>query len=218
MPSSSQSLFTKYQFYWLLLAAIIIRQIPIVSLPFNWLESFFHELSHGVAAIVTGGRIIKIELFPNGAGLCTTQGGIRFFVTVMGYLGATLFGIALYQLAGQTITRAKFVYGFLIGLLSITLVLWTRDVLTAIILLSLIGLLVVKWRFQNTYSLNILLKFTGIIVLLNSVYSPLYLIDGRHMGDGATLASLTFIPEIVWVIAWTACGICALFYLAKRKN
>ncbi|QOL24635.1 M50 family metallopeptidase [Thalassotalea sp. LPB0316] len=218
MSEARQSLFSKYQFYWLLLAAVILRQIPIVSVPFNWLESYFHELSHGLAAILTGGRIVQIELFTNGAGLCTTQGGIRFVVSFMGYLGATLFGMLIYQVSGQTLVKAKVVCGGLISLLVITLFLWTRDLLTAVILLILIGLFLAKWQIKHTYSLNILLKFTGIIVLLNSVYSPLYLIDGRHMGDGATLASLTFIPELIWVALWTSLGLLALFYLAKKAT
>lgn len=218
MPNQETSLFSKYHFYWLLLAAIIFRQIPIVSVPFNWLESYFHELSHGLAAIMTGGRIVRIELFTNGAGLCTTQGGIRFFVSFMGYFGATCFGALIYSLSGKRLLHAKALCGLMIGILAITLLFWVSDILTAVIILMLIGLFALKWRIKSGYSLNILLKFTGIIVLLNSVYSPLYLIDGRSMGDGATLANLTFIPEFVWVVLWSAIGVFSLFLLAKRSQ
>ena len=218
MPNQETSLFSKYHFYWLLLAAIIFRQIPIVSVPFNWLESYFHELSHGLAAIMTGGRIVRIELFTNGAGLCTTQGGILFFVSFMGYFGATCFGGLIYSLSGKRLLHAKALCGLMIAILAITLIFWVSDILTAVILLMLIGLFAMKSRIKSGYSLNILLKFTGIIVLLNSVYSPLYLIDGRSMGDGATLANLTFIPEFVWVVLWSAIGVFSLFLLAKRSQ
>ena len=59
-------------------------QIPIISIPFKWLDSYFHEISHGIAALVTGGEIIRIQLFTNGAGLCTTRGGSAFFISFFG--------------------------------------------------------------------------------------------------------------------------------------
>ena len=45
------SFWHKYHFFILLIAAIIIKQLPLISIPFNWLESYFHEISHGIAAI-----------------------------------------------------------------------------------------------------------------------------------------------------------------------
>ncbi len=76
--SGSASFFNQYRLIILLIVAVVVSRLPIISIPFNWLESYFHELSHGLAAIVSGGSIIKIELFTNGAGLCTTLGGIVF--------------------------------------------------------------------------------------------------------------------------------------------
>lgn len=190
--------------------------MPLISVPFNWLESYFHELSHGLAALVTGGRVVQIQLFPNGAGLCTTQGGIRFIISLMGYLGATLFGYFICRLAQGFQAQARWIYPVFIALMTLSLILWVRDVLTAFIIGVLIALFVVKWRFVKSHSLGLWLKFTGIIVLLNSVYSPLYLIDGRHLGDGASLASMTFIPEIIWALLWSASGIFALYLLIKK--
>ena len=190
--------------------------MPLISVPFNWLESYFHELSHGLAALVTGGRVVQIQLFPNGAGLCTTQGGMRFVISLMGYLGATLFGYFICRLAQGFQAQARWIYPVFIALMTLSLILWVRDVLTAFIIGVLIALFVVKWRFVKSHSLGLWLKFTGIIVLLNSVYSPLYLIDGRHLGDGASLASMTFIPEIIWALLWSASGIFALYLLIKK--
>ncbi len=89
---NSSTFWKKYHFFILFVAAIIIKQLPLVSIPFNWLESYFHEISHGLAAILTGGKVLRIQLFANGAGLCTTQGGISFVISFAGYAGATLWG------------------------------------------------------------------------------------------------------------------------------
>lgn len=105
---ASSGFWQKYQLYFLLLAAIVVRQIPIVSLPLNWLESYFHEMSHGIAALVTGGQIISIQLFANGAGLCTTQGGISFIISFFGYAGATLWGWLVFTIANSINAQHKY--------------------------------------------------------------------------------------------------------------
>jgi hypothetical protein len=73
-----------------------------------------------------------------------------------------------------------------------------------------------KIKLNNQY-VAILLQLTGILVLLNAILSPLHLLDGRHLGDGAALASLTGIPEIFWVIIWSVLGVSVLYKLGKSK-
>lgn len=215
---NTHSFFIRYSFWILLLAAALLRQIPILSLPFNWLESYFHELSHGLAAVISGGSILKIELFPNGAGLCTTQGGNRFFTAFMGYSGAAIWGAMIYSLStiGQRITQTF--TSILLILLVVTCLLWVRDLLTLVILASLIGLLALKFKFMQSKWYNYGVQFIGLTVLLNALMSPFYLIDGRNKGDGATLANLTFVPELIWVFIWAAIAISLLYLLAKKQK
>ena len=49
--------------------------------------------------------------------------------------------------------------------------------------------------------------------MLDAIRSPLYLLDGRDLGDGATLASLTLLPEIFWVVLWFAIATGGLYLL-----
>jgi len=46
-----------------------------------------------------------------------------------------------------------------------------------------------------------------------ALIAPTHLIDGKHVGDGADLADITFIPEIVWVAFWLIFAGGALSYL-----
>lgn len=207
----------KYQFYWLLIAAIIIRQIPFVALPFNWLESYFHEISHGVAALITGGNIIRIQLFANGAGLCTTQGGFSFLISFLGYAGASFWGWGIYRLAQAHQRVAQFFSGAILLLLLCSVIFWSRDLLTWVILGCLITIFVLTIKVQQLRYLQVVMQFLGISILLNSLFSPFYLLDGRHVGDGATLASMTFIPEIIWVAIWCLIALFALYALAPKN-
>lgn len=70
--------------------------------PLRIMVVFFHELSHALAALVTGGSVISLTLSPDEGGLATTRGGIRFVVVSAGYLGSLLFGVALFLIALRT--------------------------------------------------------------------------------------------------------------------
>lgn len=215
---SSSSFIEKNRFWILVIGAAIFMELPLVSVPFKWFESYFHEISHGLAALATGGNVISIQLFLNGAGLCTTQGGSRFVVSFMGYAGATFWGVLLYRVSAVRQGAAKFASSLLILLLLLSLVLWSRDLLTSGIILVLIAILVAKLKLSSSAVLPWFMQFISIIVVLNSVKSPLYLIDGRALGDGVSLFELTLIPEIIWVVIWFTIGMIGLYWLAKAKN
>lgn len=215
---NTTSFWQKYQLYFLLLAAILIRQIPFVSIPLNWLETYFHEISHGVAALLTGGEIIRIQLFPNGSGLCTTQGGVNFLITFCGYAGATLWGWLLFKLAKSHQRTAQIIAAFMIVLLLASIILWARDLLTIIIISSLAVMFVFMVKMRRLKYLQLLLKFFGLTVLLNSLFSPTYLFDGRNLGDGAALSELTMVPEFIWVLIWCVLALIALYSLIKSNN
>ncbi len=198
--------------------AILLKQIPYLGIPFNWLESFFHELSHGIAALVSGGRIVQIQLFPNGAGLCTTQGGFAWLIAFSGYAGAVGWGVLIYKIGQLKSSVSRYFSAFLVLLLVVTCLLWVRDILTLFICLMLIALFTFSIKISHFNFLPVILKLFAIMVLLNSLSSPLYLIDGRGIGDGSALAELTFIPEIVWIIIWSIIGIFAIYKLGKQNE
>ena len=217
MQSNTTHFLKKYQFWLFIIAAVVLLQIPIISLPFKWLESYFHEISHGLSAIISGGSIVQIELFPNGAGLCTTRGGSVLLISFMGYAGAILWGMLIYSIASINQKIAK-VFSLLIMLLILfTLVFWVRDVLTFMIVLVLLGLFVLKIKLPNIGHLQKLLKLIGMMVLLNSLLSPTYLLDGRSIGDGARLAEITLVPELIWVIIWSISAVFGLIVISKQK-
>ena len=214
----SSNFWKKYHFFILLFSAILIKQLPLVSIPFNWLESYFHEISHGIAAILTGGNVLRIQLFANGAGLCTTQGGSGFIISFAGYAGATLWGWGIYKLASahQKVAQGFSVLIFL--LLVSSLIFWGRDLLTWFILGVLAALFLLTIKLQKLHYLQRLMQLFGLLILLNSLSSPSYLLDGRHLGDGAALASMTFIPEIIWVLIWFLIALLALYSLYKTAK
>ncbi len=202
----------------MLLMALIILQLPVISIPFKWLESYFHEISHGLTALLTGGSIVQIQLFPNGAGLCTTRGGSTFLISLMGYGGAILWGCLIFSIATIHRKIAQALSLLLVGLLACSILLWVRDVLTLLIVLVLLALVLAQLKYSSEKYLQKLLQLTGLLVLLNSLMSPLYLLDGQARGDGAALAAITYIPEIIWVVIWFAAALFATVRLSKMSS
>ena len=89
-----------------LAAASLVLWDTFVVYPFRLFVVFLHEISHGLAAVATGGRIVSIGLSFDEGGVCLTRGGWPFLILNAGYLGSLLWG-ALFLLLGGRRTRAR---------------------------------------------------------------------------------------------------------------
>ena len=59
-------------------AAIILLWDTWLVYPLKILVVFFHEMSHGLAAIVSGGSVEEIQVVEGIGGTAWTRGGSRF--------------------------------------------------------------------------------------------------------------------------------------------
>jgi len=199
--------------------ALIVSMIPIVNWPFSWMMTFFHEISHGIAALLTGGSVLKINLYLNGAGLCTTKGGMGFIISFAGYMGAVIWGGCIYLMAEKLNKRHTDEMALVLsGIILLSGVFWARDIMTIVIMIVMICLLLSVIKLQNNDFIKVAIKFIGVYVLLDAVKAPLNLVDGMHKGDGAALADMTGIPEVVWVSIWLVFGIMGLVYLWRSHR
>ncbi len=206
-------------FFAIIGSVFIVSYIPIINIPFTWIMTFFHEISHAIATLLTAGSIIKIKLHLSGSGLCYSSGGIRFIILQAGYIGAVLWGILIYEMADNKNDKLTNVITIcFLALILLSAIFYARDFLTWIILSIIFGMFFIINRQKHNSLQKLSLKFIGIYVLLDAVKAPLHLIDGRHYGDGASLSDLTKIPEIFWVLIWLAIGIAGLIYIWKTNK
>ena len=117
--------------WWLIgaaVATVVLWQVPYgdyVLYPFSILATWFHEMGHGLAAILLGGDFRQLEIFPNGSGVATyTYRGRLFlgpigraFIAAAGLLGPPIAG-AILILASRSFKTAsislKILGGFLL--------------------------------------------------------------------------------------------------------
>ena len=81
-----------------------------------------HEISHGIASVLTGGTIERITLDPRQGGACYCGGGNNFLTLSAGYLGSLLWGGAMFSAARADWVKTEWVNGF-IGVMVIGLTL-----------------------------------------------------------------------------------------------
>ncbi len=213
------TLTSRQQLTLFIITAFIIDYLPFINLPFLWSETFFHEISHGLAALLTGGSIRNITLSFDGSGVCTTSGGLRFLISFSGYAGSALWGLLIYSVADSLSQKnAKLMVGIMLLMLGATLLLWARDISTIIILLILLLMYVLPLVKSLWFSVKFFIQLVGIFVMLDAIRSPLYLLDGRDLGDGASLAQLTGLPEFLWVALWFVIAVGCLYRLWAKPN
>ncbi|WP_050801834.1 M50 family metallopeptidase [Shewanella sp. HN-41] len=200
-----------------LVLALLLTRIPYLSVPFKWLESYFHELSHGIATVLSGGLVSHIQLFPNGAGFCFSQGGSPLFIGFAGYLGAACWGYLIYLLA--TWPRGIRVSFALLGaLVVLSGLLWGRDVLTLAILAVLAIIFLLPLKLNKNKILTQFLRVVGLMIMLNALASPTVLLGLDGQGDAVLLAEHSWIPAWIWVGLWLLCSACALFLAWRRVD
>jgi len=198
--------------------------IPVVNwvvqhlhLPFKWLETYFHEMSHGLAALLTGGSISHIELNLDGSGVCYTRGGIPSVISFAGYAGAVIWGCFLYILGiSSSVKTTRYLSVIFAVAILLTLLLWMKGHSSNYIIMPFIISLffLAFYSAENhAYIPQLFLKFSGVYVVISAIRSPLYLIDGKAIGDGAALQQSTGLPEAVWITIWLGFACAGLFFL-----
>jgi hypothetical protein len=185
--------------------------------PLRLFVVFLHEVSHGLAAVATGGAIVRIELSPAEGGLCVTRGGSRFLVLSAGYLGSLAWGLLILA-AGARGRRDRPAAGAL-GLMTL--------VVTLVYVRSLFGfvyglgagtaLLIVAWRLPAAASDAVLV----VVGTVSCLYAPWdvasdVLLRDIPGSDAHALAELTGVPASAWGLFWMATSLIATALALRR--
>lgn len=92
------------------LALGVIPLAGVITYPLRLFTTFIHEAGHALAALMTFGDVHQLTVFPNTSGVTMTSGGWRLAISSAGYLGTTLFGVAMLLSARKT-TSARTALG-----------------------------------------------------------------------------------------------------------
>ncbi len=192
-----------------------------VVYPLRLLVVFFHEISHGLAAIATGGEIVEIQITPDQGGLCTTTGGNRIVILMAGYLGSLFWGGALLVLSSWP--RLEKNLAALLGILVVVVAcMYIRPVQGyGFAFMFLTGVVITLCAIHLPPLMNgLLLKVVG---LTSCCYA---LLDIRRdtlenpplHSDAQQLAVLTGVPVWAWGLIWFAVAVPALYVFLRMAT
>jgi hypothetical protein len=178
--------------------------------PLRLFVVLLHEVSHGLAAVLTGGRIVSIELSPREGGLCTTAGGWPFVISSAGYLGSALFGALFLVFGFRGRPRAhRAATAFLGAALVVLSLVYVRSAFGFVygLVAGAVLLAVARWLPEGASSF--VLRLLGVTSLL---YAPWdiasdLILRSVPASDAGALARMTGIPALVWGVLWLAASL-----------
>ena len=192
--------------------ALVLWDTPVVF-PLKIFVVFLHELCHGLAALVTGGSVARIELSVEEGGLCVTRGGWSFLILSAGYLGSMALGATLLVLGSRS-RRDRAILGVVGGITLLVTLLWVRSTFGLVFGAAAGGsMMLVAWKLPDAVS-DALLKIIGVVSSLYAVrdIASDVLLRDIPGSDANALAELTGIPAALWGVAWVAASLAVAFF------
>lgn len=186
--------------------------------PLRTLVVFFHEFSHAAAALLTGGRIVEIQVTPGSGGLCITAGGWPIVIYSAGYLGSMLTGGVLLVLSNGT--RAAVTVTGVLGIVLVSVTLgWVRPMLGFGFLFGIAAgaVLIASAVWLPAWANASILKIIGLtsclfaFVDLKSLFSP----QPGLESDATLLARITWVPAWAWASFWLLISAVVAYHLLK---
>jgi hypothetical protein len=196
----------------------------VVIYPVKVFVVFLHEMSHALAAVLTGGSVEQIVLDARQGGAAYTRGGSRFFTLSAGYLGSLLWGVLFIMLAFSRRIRPRWIMGVLGALVILLTILLVRNVFGALFGIGFGAALLAGSRYLGQGPNRVLLLGLG---LTSALYAILDIksdvLDRSGLpSDARMLAEMTGIHTMIWGFLWIGIAllVCAwlLRWVARRMD
>lgn len=188
----------------------------VALLPFKLLAVMGHETGHALATLLVGGSVERVTLSLNESGACLSRTPDTFFsqavVYSAGYVGSAIISVVLLIAtfrfnARRAMLRVAAVWLVVMGFF------YARDSFT------IVFAFVMAFLFGFGSKLlpdSVVGAVNGFIASFTALYAAMDLKDDlwnsavRAQSDAALLASITWIPAIVWAVIWTVLSVAVL--------
>ncbi|WP_017318800.1 M50 family metallopeptidase [Mastigocladopsis repens] len=198
---------------WLIAAAIatiVLWQVPVgnyILYPFTILATWFHEMGHGLMALLLGGQFRKLEIFGNGSGVASYAISLSLrpigpaLVAAAGPMGPPIAGAALI-LASRSFKAASVSLKILAGFLLVSTIIWVRS-LFGIVAIPLLGLIILGIALKAPrWVQGFAVQFLGVQACVSTYHQLDYLFsDGAGplgLSDTAQIQQQLLLPYWFW--------------------
>lgn len=193
-------------------ATVFIWQVPFGNLilyPFTILATWFHEMGHGLTALLLGGEFDRLLIFANGSGLAFHRGGFlgpigHAIVAAGGPMGPAIAGAALILLSRRFQTAHYGLIALGAALLLSTL-LWVRS-LFGLVAIPVLGLVILAIALRSPrWVQGFAIQLLGVQACISTFEQIDYLftyqanVGGQvSLSDSAQIAQVLLLPHWFW--------------------
>ncbi|MEM6730530.1 MAG: M50 family metallopeptidase [Myxococcota bacterium] len=205
---------------WVVVGAVMLTfvsyQIPYgryVVYPMMLLSTYAHEMGHGIAAILVGGRFEQFVMYPDGSGaaLTATRDGLaRAFTAAGGLIGPPILGALMFASAAR-IRLARTVLAIFAVAVLLSLGLFVRNLFGWIFLIGVFALCgAVAFRGTALMAQSLLAFIAAqmsasVFSRSDYLFTPVaQTAEGPMPSDVAQIADVLILPYWVW---GAACGV-----------
>ncbi len=209
------------------LVSIVLWQTDVGSIalyPFTILATWFHEMGHGVGAMLTGSKFEKLLIFPDGSGVAMslrTADGYRVtnaFIAACGPLGPVIAG-ALLIIASRSARSTRAGLTILSVALIVSSVIWVRSLVGWLILPAMgFGILLLALYGTAPWQ-RFGIQFVGVQACISvwKQFDYLFSAGGSIGGtvqrsDTGAIADVLFLPYWFWGAVISAVTLAVLWW------
>jgi hypothetical protein len=200
--------------FWGLVAAavftVVLWQIPggnYILYPFTILATWFHEMAHGLTALVLGGRFTKLLIFSDGSGAAYYSGPLllgtfgQVLVAAAGPMGPSVAGAALI-FTSRSLKATSITLKLLGCFLLISTAVWVRS-LFGLVTIPLIAVGVLGVALNGSEKVQrLLVQFLGVQACVSTYRQIDYLFSYSAgplgISDTAQIQQALLLPYWVW--------------------
>ncbi|MDR1725722.1 MAG: M50 family metallopeptidase [Bacteroidales bacterium] len=205
--------------YIIIICCLIIIKIKKINIVFRTLNTFFHEISHGIVASILKSDVKNINLNNNASGHCASVSKnhiANFFIFLAGYTSCAFIPYVLFFAVNKNFTFFTICIIIIISILALAF--WIKNkfgrIWTFVFIALNIAFLFVPYLiiFQKY-----LIVLYAALIALDNFFSCLTLIkcawkNSKSAGDASLLQKTTKIPAMFWSLLFLAISV---FFIYK---
>lgn len=199
-----------------------------VLYPFIILGTWFHEMGHGLTALLFGANFSHLEIFSNGSGVAYYYGNVflgrigNAVIAAAGPIAPTLTGY-IFIAASRDIKKSRRLTFIFSILLAVSVIIWVRSIF-GILVISLFAAIFFIVSVYGSPKLNkFVCQFIGIQAFLSMYLSINYLFSskgttdmGTYYSDTYVMQQMLFLPYWLWALAIIALSLFLIFLSFKK--
>lgn len=204
------------------LGTVLLWQVPTgryILYPFTILGTWFHEMGHGLMALLLGANFRRLILRSNGDGIayfsyrrgCLLLGPIgRVFIAAAGPMGPPIIGAGMI-VASRDLQSSHRLLTILGIFMLITVVVWVRNAF-GVLVMTAIAIAILLIATQASLSIQALvIQIIGVQACVSTFRDFNYLFRSHNgTSDTARIAQILFLPYWFWGAVITTASILLL--------